>query len=221
MSLGATASAPAAACEMAVLREQLERHVVVDRAVVAQHAAVPVRRVLAEAHVGDHDELGMGLLDRADGELHHALVVVGARSPGRPSRRGCRRGAPPAMPERVRLAGLLDRVGDREPARRRASPRSACGSSCRAARTSAGRGGRAGARSRGPCRAGRRSCAGGAGGLAETPWMQSLGWSGSRDHRLQVPLPLRSPPGRGVCSAVRHLDRQRSSPTGPAHPWPT
>ena len=55
MSLGATTSAPARACETAVLGEQLERGVVVDAAVVAHHAAVAVAGVLAEADVGDHD----------------------------------------------------------------------------------------------------------------------------------------------------------------------
>ena len=44
-------------------REQLERDVVVDLAVVAQHAAVAVRGVLAQAHVGDHEQVGLRLLD--------------------------------------------------------------------------------------------------------------------------------------------------------------
>ena len=39
-------------------REQLERGVVVDGAVVAQDAAVAVVGVLAQAHVGDHEQLG-------------------------------------------------------------------------------------------------------------------------------------------------------------------
>ena len=56
-------------------RQQLERLVVVDHAVGAQHAAVAVARVLAQAQVGDHEQLGMGGLDRARGELDHALVV--------------------------------------------------------------------------------------------------------------------------------------------------
>ena len=80
MSLGATASAPARGVRDRRLGEQLERHVVVDRAVVAHHAAVAVDGVLAEADVGDHHELGVRVLDRAHRELHDALVVVGARA---------------------------------------------------------------------------------------------------------------------------------------------
>ncbi len=51
-----------------------------DGRVGAQHAAVAVRGVLAEAEVGDHREVRMGLLDRSGGQLHDALVVPGARA---------------------------------------------------------------------------------------------------------------------------------------------
>ena len=43
-------------------------------------AAVAVGRVLAQAHVGEDQQLGHGLLDRARGQLHDALVVPGARA---------------------------------------------------------------------------------------------------------------------------------------------
>ena len=95
------------------LREQLERHVVVDGAVVAHDPAVPVRGVLAHAHVGDHDQLGVGLLDRPHGELHHALLVVRAR-PLRVLLRGNPEQQHRRDPERVRRAGLLHRVRDGE-----------------------------------------------------------------------------------------------------------
>ena len=56
MSLGATASAPGVDVADRRPREQVERLVVRDLA-VAQDAAVAVRRVLAEADVGDQHEL--------------------------------------------------------------------------------------------------------------------------------------------------------------------
>ena len=77
MSLGATASAPASAWEIAVFASSSTREVVVDLA-VADEAAVAVRGVLAEADVGDHDQFGVGLLQRPHRHLHDALVVVGA-----------------------------------------------------------------------------------------------------------------------------------------------
>ena len=61
-------------------RQQLDARVVVDRAVGAQQAAVAVARVLAQAHVGDDEQVGVGVLDRARGELDDALVVPGARA---------------------------------------------------------------------------------------------------------------------------------------------
>ena len=80
MSLGATASAPASAWETAVRASSSSVGVVVDHAVRPQHAAVAVARVLAQAQVGDHQQVGMGGLDRARGELDHALVVPRARA---------------------------------------------------------------------------------------------------------------------------------------------
>ena len=57
-------------------RQQLEAQVVVHRAVLQHDAAVAVGGVAAQAHVGDHDELRVGLLQGAHRELHDALVVV-------------------------------------------------------------------------------------------------------------------------------------------------
>ena len=54
------------------LREQLDRDVVVDLA-VADEAAVAVRRVLAQADVGDHGQVRVRLLQRPDRHLHDAL----------------------------------------------------------------------------------------------------------------------------------------------------
>ena len=93
--------------------EQLERRVVVDDAVGAQHAAVAVARVLAQAEVGDHQQVGVLGLDRARGELDDALVVPRARALLVLARR-----EPEQQhgrdPERGGLAGLLHRVADRE-----------------------------------------------------------------------------------------------------------
>ncbi len=55
--------------------KQLERLVIAHRAGVIQHAAVPVGGVLAQAHVGHHDELGAALLDRTHGELDDAILI--------------------------------------------------------------------------------------------------------------------------------------------------
>ena len=59
-------------------------------------------------------QVRVGLLERAHGELHDALVVVGAGALlvllGGHAEQQHRRDA-----ERVRLAGLLDRVRDRQP----------------------------------------------------------------------------------------------------------
>ena len=79
MSEGATMSAPASAWEIAVRASSSSGDVVVDLA-LADEAAVPVRRVLAEADVGDHHQVRMRLLQRAHRHLHDALVVVGARA---------------------------------------------------------------------------------------------------------------------------------------------
>ena len=60
MSLGATMSAPAAACESAVLREKLDRLVVQDMemfAIHARHAAMAVAHVFAQTNIRDHDQL--------------------------------------------------------------------------------------------------------------------------------------------------------------------
>ena len=94
-------------------RQQLERGVVVDHAVGAQHAAVTVARVLAQADVGEHEQLGVRRLDRARGELDHALVVPGARALlvllGRQAEQQHARD-----PERGGGARLVDRAVDRE-----------------------------------------------------------------------------------------------------------
>ena len=76
MSLGATASAPAAACEIAVFASSsIVRSLSTSPS--SDDAAVPVRGVLAETDVGDHHDLGVRLLQRPDRHLDDALVVVG------------------------------------------------------------------------------------------------------------------------------------------------
>src|SRR2546422_1048353 len=69
MSDGATMSAPASA------REQLEGRIVADAAAL-DDAAVTVTRVLAEAHVGDDQEVGHDVLHGADRLLDDAVLGV-------------------------------------------------------------------------------------------------------------------------------------------------
>ena len=108
--------------------EQLERDVVVHLPVLAHDSAVAVRGVLAQAHVGDHDQVRVRLLERAHGQLHDALVVVCARAllvllGGEPEQQHGRDA------ELMGDARLLDGVGDREPldARHRLDGRAAVG----------------------------------------------------------------------------------------------
>ena len=114
MSLGATTSAPARGLRDRGAREQLDARVVVDRAVGAQQAAVAVARVLAQAHVGDDEHVGVGLLDRARGELDDALVVPGARAL-LVLVRGDAEEQHGGDAQRGGLARLVDGGGDREP----------------------------------------------------------------------------------------------------------
>ncbi len=92
--------------------QQLDRDVVVDLA-LADEAAVAVRGVLAEADVGDHGQVGVGLLERPHRHLHDALVVVGAGA-------GLVLGGGDAEEEDGAdagggdLGGLGDQLGDRE-----------------------------------------------------------------------------------------------------------
>ena len=80
MSLGATTSAPARACETAVRASSSTRASLSTWPSAREQAAVPVARVLAQADVGHDDEVGVRVLDRARGELHDALVVPRARA---------------------------------------------------------------------------------------------------------------------------------------------
>ena len=95
------------------LGQQLDRQVVVDGP-LADDAAVAVRGVLAHADVGDHDEVGVGLLQRAHRHLDHALVVVGAGAElvlgGGDAEEDHRADA-----DRDQLGRLGDGLGDRQP----------------------------------------------------------------------------------------------------------
>ncbi len=79
MSLGQTASAPASTCETAVRAMQLERRVVVDLAAV-EDAAVTVRRVLAQADVGEEQQLGEARPQRAQRLLDDPVAGPRARA---------------------------------------------------------------------------------------------------------------------------------------------
>ena len=119
MSLGATMSAPAWACETAVRASSSSVWSLSTTYPSCRprlrHAAVPVVGVLAQAQVGDHDQLGVRLLDRAGGELDDAvIVVIGAGALG-----VLVRGDPEqdhgGDAERGGAARLGHRLGDREP----------------------------------------------------------------------------------------------------------
>ena len=135
--------------------EQLERRVVVDDAVRAQHAAVAVARVLAQAQVGDHQQVRVRGLDRARGELDDALVVPRAgallvlvRRQAEQQHARDARARRPRRPPRPRRRS----TGGRSPA----SSGSACGARRPRRRTSGRSGGRPTARSRARGRAGDR-----------------------------------------------------------------
>ena len=66
----------------------------------------PCDGVLAQAHVGDHQQVGVGVLDRAHGQLHHALVVVGAGALRRPCSAGMPNSSTAGTPSGVGLARL-------------------------------------------------------------------------------------------------------------------
>ena len=140
-------------------REQLERRVVVDVA-VANHAAVPVLGVLAEADVGDHDELGHLALERAHGLLHRRVVVprFGAR---RVLRVGNAEQQHAADAERRGLARVAAAARRRTSDRRPASSRLALGCRRPSERTAAARAATAARQSRARGGAARRSDAGG------------------------------------------------------------
>ena len=100
MSLGATTSAPASTWLTRGAREQLEAAVVVHVA-VDDHAAVAVRRVLAEADVGQQHELGEARPQRAQRLLDDAVVLPRAGRLARPSPPGRRRGSRARTPRRA------------------------------------------------------------------------------------------------------------------------
>ena len=153
MSLGATMSAPARACETAVCAIS-STLVVVDGAVGAQQPAVAVVGVLAEADVGDHEQIGMRVLDRARGDLDDRLRRRRRRCRRRPCARGSRTAARPAIrappPRRPRAPLPIDSRS--MPGIAGIGVRPALPAAAR--RTSAGRGRPGSAESRGRGRAG-------------------------------------------------------------------
>jgi hypothetical protein len=74
---------------------------------------VAVVGVLAEADVGHHDEVWVGVLDRARGELHDPFVVVGAGALGVLGV-GDAEQQDGGQAQRGGLAGLLDGARDRQ-----------------------------------------------------------------------------------------------------------
>ena len=79
MSLGQTTSAPASTCETAV-RAISSSDASLSTSPSREHAAVAVRRVLAEAHVGEQQQLGEPRPQRAQRLLHDAVLDPRARA---------------------------------------------------------------------------------------------------------------------------------------------
>ena len=79
MSLGATMSAPARAWLTAIRPSSSTDASLSTVPPASQHAAVAVARVLAEADVGDHEQLRDGGLERPDRQLDRPVLVPGAR----------------------------------------------------------------------------------------------------------------------------------------------
>ena len=83
--LGATTWAPACAWATAALGVDLQRGVVVDVAVLVEHAAVAVVGVLVDAQVGDqHDVVADVAAQVGERELHDAVGIEGAAARRRP-----------------------------------------------------------------------------------------------------------------------------------------
>ena len=112
MSLGATMSTPAAACDKRLLHQRFDGLVVDDVAAVVDQAVLAVRGVGIERDVGDHAEFGEARLQRADRAL-----APGRRRPT-PQRR--RATSPPARSPGTARA---PECAIRRPARRRAAAR--------------------------------------------------------------------------------------------------
>ena len=99
MSLGATTSAPARGVRDGGRARAARRVASLSTSPPAPiSAAVAVVGVLAQADVGDDEQLGVRVLDRARRELDDALVVVGAGALGVLARRGCRTAARAGRP---------------------------------------------------------------------------------------------------------------------------
>ena len=94
MSLGATMSAPASTCDTAVRASSSSALIVVHLA-VDDHAAVAVRRVLAEADVGHQHELREARPRARGARAARSRRPPTRRSPARPSPRGSRTGSRP------------------------------------------------------------------------------------------------------------------------------
>ena len=77
MSLGQTASAPRLCMAHGHARQQLQRRVVCDLAVL-DDSTVAVRRVRAETHVGEQQQLGEARPQRPQSLLHDTVLGPGA-----------------------------------------------------------------------------------------------------------------------------------------------
>ena len=112
MSLGATMSAPARACDTASRASSSSVASLSTSPSRANDAAVPVIGVLAQTDVGDHDELRQLALERAHGLLHRRLVVPCFG----PDRRPCDRESRTAARRRPRRrAASAHRAASRRP----------------------------------------------------------------------------------------------------------
>ena len=106
MSDGATMSAPAAACDSAA-RASCSTVASLTISSPSSDAAVAVRRVLAQAHVGDDQQVRDLALERADGGLHRRLRDRRRRCPRRPSSSGRPKSSTPGTPSAFAAAASL------------------------------------------------------------------------------------------------------------------
>ena len=172
MSDGATTWAPASACDDRGSHQPLDRRIVED-ALAVEHAAVAVLGVLAQADVGDDDQIGHLGDHGAHRARHRALRVPGRRSLGvlgaRAGRTAARAPTPSARAALASSHGFVDR--ELEDARHRRH--GAAHAAALARRTADRRAGRARGASRARARGGAAVRRRRRGRSARAPWLIS------------------------------------------------
>ena len=198
MSEGATTSAPARASDTACRARFASVASLSTLPSLAQHAAVAVVGVLAEADVGDAAACsGSCCAQGAERALHDAVVAPRRAADGVLVLRDAEQDDRRRLPRRRRRGGAR-RCGRPTAARRRASSRSAARRPRPGRRTAAARGRSPRAASRAPCGAA-RACGGcGAGGRRGSPCGEELYHSAPAQPGPRMAAPQR-PAQEGSC----------------------